>query len=63
MFTILAWIVFVPALVWNVIFFGIALGDIFGKQKVDWNSRRNLRDTILTLAFLFIPGIYLFGLF
>lgn len=62
MFTIIAWVMLPPALVWNVIFFGIALGDIFGDQKISWN-RRNLRDSILSLAFLFVPGIYLFVLF
>ncbi len=63
MLTIIAWMVFIPAAVWAVIFFGVALADVFGKNEVDWRSRRNVRDTVLTLALLLIPGVYLFGWF
>jgi len=33
MLTILAWIVFIPAIVWNIILLSIAFGDIMGGKK------------------------------
>jgi hypothetical protein len=64
MLSILAWIVFVPALVWNITIFIVAFGDLMSsKAKIEWTSARNIRDLALSLAILFIPGVYLFGWF
>jgi hypothetical protein len=63
MLTILAWIVFVPAIIWNIILFSIVFGDIMGDQKFHWFNRRNMRDVTISLLILFVPGIYLFGVF
>jgi hypothetical protein len=62
MLTVLAWTVFVPALFWNVIFFSVVFTEIVGKDKLFWTCR-NIRDTIISLVILFVPGVYLFGLF
>jgi hypothetical protein len=62
MLTILAWFVFVPALFWNVIFFSVVFTEIVGKDNMSW-TYRNIRDTTISLAILFVPGVYLFGLF
>lgn len=63
MFTILAWMFFIPALIWNFTLFTIAFSDIISKREIDWATYRNLRDLVLSLAALFIPGVYLFGWF
>jgi hypothetical protein len=63
MLTIIAWIVFIPAIIWNIILFSIAFGDTMGDQKIHWLTRRNMRDITISLLMLFIPGIYLFGVF
>ena len=62
MLTILAWLTFIPAICWNFLFFIIVFEDIMGKGQLKW-TRRNVRDLILSLAVLLIPGVYLFGLF
>lgn len=61
MLTILAWFVFIPAVVWNVIFWVIAFGVFIESKGYMWANERNLRDSILSLALLIIPGVYLFG--
>jgi hypothetical protein len=64
MLSILAWIVFVPALIWNTTIFIVAFGDLMSpKAKIEWTSARNIRDLALSLTILFIPGVYLFGWF
>jgi hypothetical protein len=63
MLTILAWMVFIPAVVWNMTLFLIAFNDIVTDNKFQWLDLRNMRDLILSLAILFIPGVYLFGWF
>lgn len=63
MLTIFAWMVFVPAVIWNMIVLTIAFTDIVGDRKYSWNTAANWRDLTLGLAILFIPGIYLFGVF
>ena len=63
MLTIFAWMVFVPAVIWNMVFLTIAFTDIVGESKCSWNTITNWRDIILSLAILFIPGVYLFGWF
>jgi hypothetical protein len=61
MLTIISWIVFVPAVLWNVSFFAAAFVVFMDdKQLFTW---RNFRDCVISLAMLFVPGIYLFGVF
>ena len=62
MLTIFAWMVFVPAVIWNVTILTIVFTDVIGDRKVEWN-RRNIRDLTLSLVVLFVPGVYLFGWF
>jgi hypothetical protein len=67
MLTILAWMAFIPAVIWNmamlIIAFTDIVGDITGDRKLHWANWRNIRDLVLSLAVLFIPGVYLFGWF
>lgn len=61
MLTIIAWLVFVPALAWNVLFFLIAFDEILANRK--GLPVRNLTDALVSLALLLVPGVYLFGRF
>jgi hypothetical protein len=64
MLTVFAWMVFIPAVFWNVTILCVAFADLMStKPGVDWSNKRNFRDLILSLMVLFIPGVYLFGLF
>ena len=64
MFTILAWALFVPAVVWNFIIFCVAFGALMSPtSKIEWTNKRNLRDLAISLLVLFVPGVYLFGWF
>jgi len=63
MLTILAWMVFIPAVIWNMTILIIMFTDIVYDGKLDWANWRNVRDLVLSLAILFIPGVYLFGWF
>lgn len=64
MLTILAWIVFIPALIWNFTLFCVAFSDLMSnKYKIEWTNKRNLRDLAFSLIVLFVPGVYLFGWF
>lgn len=60
MLTILAWVVFVPAISWNILFFSIAFADFMMRGSASF-SAENLKQAIISLAALFIPGVYLFG--
>jgi hypothetical protein len=61
MLTILAYIVFVPALVWNVLLWGVTINAIANDKKYHLVRFRNFSVIILSLALLLIPGVYLFG--
>lgn len=64
MLTILAWLVFVPAVVWNFTLFCVTFSDLMSDNpKIEWKRMKNLRDLILSLLVLFVPGVYLFGWF
>jgi len=64
MLTVFAWMIFIPAVVWNVTILCVAFADLMSdKRSVDWANKRNFLDLALSLAVLFIPGFYLFGLF
>lgn len=60
MLTIIAWLVFVPALGWNVLFFLIAFDQLVKRKGL---LVRNLVDALVSLALLLVPGVYLFGWF
>lgn len=60
MLTIIAWVVFVPALGWNVLFFLIAFDQLVKRKGL---LVRNLVDALVSLALLLVPGVYLFGWF
>ena len=61
MITIVAWIVFIFATFWNMIYFGVALVEIIKSEKTNW--RRESVAIVISLALWFVPGIYLFGWF
>jgi len=61
MLTIIAWIVFVFASIWNVLFWSIGISEIIRKSRIDWERTRV--EMIISLAIWIIPGVYLFGLF
>ena len=62
MFTIIAWVVFIPAFVWNLAGMVIVIDDLLGAGKIKWNARDFL-ELAFSLALLFVPGVYLFGWF
>lgn len=61
MITIIAWIIFAFATVWNILYFGMALGDIMKNQKTNW--KRESVAIAMSLMLWFVPGVYLFGWF
>lgn len=65
MLTILAWLVFIPAAFWNVIFWCVAFATVIESKpdetRCELSTRRNLRDAVLSASLLLIPGVYLFG--
>jgi hypothetical protein len=61
MLTILAYIVFVPALLWNVVLCSALFYMVFTEKGYHWANFRNLRDIILSLVVLFVPGVYLWN--
>lgn len=63
MFTILAWMVFIPALIWNIVLFGVILDGTVKNGIVDWKNIHNWYQLALSIVFLFVPGVYLFGWF
>jgi len=63
MLTIVAWVVFVPALIWNAVFYCIVFSDLMSKRKLNWFNWTNLWQAALSITVLFVPGVYLFGWF
>ena len=63
MLTILAWMIFIPAAIWNVIFFSMAFVETLTKGIATWKRIENCLHAIASLAVLLAPGIYLFGLY
>lgn len=61
MLTIVAWIVFVPAVAWNVVFFGVVFADIINADWKYFKYTKNYVQAAASLAILFVPGVYLFG--
>ena len=59
MLTIIAWLVFVPALGWNVLFFLIAFDQLVKRKGL---LVRNLVDALVSLALLlvfYLEGIHM----
>lgn len=64
MLTILSWLIFIPAVVWNILFFSIAFNDITDKKSYQFrgdNGRSNLLAAAWSLLAMIVPGVYLFG--
>lgn len=62
MITIIAWIVFIPAVIINVAWFSLAVYQVVEKRSIKaLKQPSNVRDMILLLAIMFVPGVYLFG--
>lgn len=59
MLTILASVIFVPALIWNLVFIPVAITQSFSRKNF-WSD---IKALVFSLAILFIPGIYLFGIY
>lgn len=64
MLTIIAHMVFWPVAVWNVFFWIIAFGRLMeGNPTPRYIKLRNMRDSIVSLTLLLVPGVYLFGIY
>ena len=61
MLTIVAWVMFVPALIWNVVLFGVVFTDVINGNTAQFKYMRNYQQAALSLVILFVPGVYLFG--
>lgn len=59
MLELIAWCVFIPATVWNILFWSIAFNDLITRKPTVW--KRNTIDGVISLALWFIPGVYLLG--
>jgi hypothetical protein len=59
MITIIAWIVFVFATIWNMLYWTVAVGEIIQAKKTNW--RRETVAMLISLLLWFVPGVYLFG--
>lgn len=64
MLTIIAWIVFVFASIWNIFFWGVNVTYLVQGKSFDWDRGYvNCVKVIITLAIWIIPCVYLFGMF
>jgi hypothetical protein len=61
MITIVAWIVFIIATGWNMIYLSAAVGSIIEGSKTSW--RHEIVAMVMSLMLWFVPGVYLFGWF
>ena len=62
MITIIAWIVFIPAVIINVAWFAVAAYQSTKKRSLKaLKQPSNIRDLIAILVVMFVPGVYLFG--
>lgn len=59
MLELIAWCVFIPATVWNILFWCIAFNDLIKRVPIVW--KRNMIARAISLALWFIPGVYLLG--
>ena len=62
MITVIAWIVFVFATLWNILYWTVGFWyTVVEPKKIDYN--RTSVEALITLAIWIIPGVYLFGWF
>lgn len=60
MMTILAWITFIPAAIFNILLW-IAFFDMCSRDITI--TREHIIGAIVTFLLMFVPGVYLFGFF
>ena len=63
MITVIAWIVFVFATLWNILFWTIGAWITLKGETKNVKMKRTIVEMVFTLAIWFIPGVYLFGWF
>ena len=62
MLTVIAWIVFIFATAWNLLFWTVGFWySVVDTKKVDY--KKTSVEAVISLAIWFIPGVYLFGWF
>ena len=62
MITVIAWIVFVFATLWNILYWSVGFWyTVVEPKKI--NYKRTSVEALITLAIWIIPGVYLFGWF
>jgi len=59
MLELIAWCVFIPATVWNILFWGLVFRDLMKREPFAWI--RNIIDGAISLTLWFVPGVYLLG--
>lgn len=59
MLELIAWLVFIPATFWNVLFWCIGFKDLITRTPFLW--KRNVIDGAISLTLWFVPGVYLLG--
>lgn len=59
MLELIAWCVFIPATIWNILFWCIVFLDLITRKPTLW--KRNTIDGAISLALWFVPGVYLLG--
>lgn len=62
MLTILAWMVFIPALAWNTLIFFFILKDAVGNRNFKYPYHEQFQIA-LSVVVLIVPSVYLFGWF
>ena len=67
MLTILAWIIFIPALIFNIfLWLTILLAVLLDDRRIKFTNKDFVNTAtivIIGMIILWIPGIYLFGVF
>lgn len=67
MLTILAWIIFIPALILNIfLWLTILLAVLLDDRRIKFTNKDFVNTAtivIIGMIILWIPGIYLFGVF
>ena len=59
MLNLLAWFVFVPAMVWNILMWCIVFVQFIERQLVF--TKRDAIDFLVSTVLMLVPGVYLFG--
>jgi hypothetical protein len=68
MLTVLAYVVFIPALLFNIVLFLVMFNDLIKGNYKAFIDPTNLRDTFIIIVIMMVPitimmvpGVYLFG--